>query len=99
MNDDDWQDDDFGDDEPISCPACGHSPTRSRHCGVCGGEGTRELQDAPEEWGEDIMAEENRLIGCRECDSTGIERWCPKCGADYWRAKRDKERSERKAKA
>ena len=21
---------------------------------------------------------------CRECGGTGIERWCPKCGADYW---------------
>ena len=32
---------------------------------------------------------------CRECAGTGIVRWCPKCGADYWLAERE---AKRKAK-
>lgn len=36
-------------------------------CDLCGGEGFRELQDAPDEWGEDCLSERNRLIPCKGC--------------------------------
>lgn len=36
-------------------------------CTLCGGEGFREYNDAPEEWGEDCPSEPNHLIPCREC--------------------------------
>lgn len=97
MFDDFGQDDEF-DDGNIACPACGHSPTRSRSCQICGGEGSREYNDAPEEWGEDCPSEANHLIECRECDSSGIERWCPKCSANYWLAKREADRKAKLAK-
>lgn len=36
-------------------------------CELCGGEGFREYNDAPDEWGEDCPSEINHLIPCRGC--------------------------------
>lgn len=36
-------------------------------CELCGGEGVREYEDAPDEWGEDCPSEPNHLIPCRGC--------------------------------
>lgn len=90
---DDW---DEIENDDLPCPACGHHETRSRTCGDCGGNGFREYLDAPEEWGEDCPSEENHPIDCRECSSTGIQRWCPKCGADYWVAQEQARRKSQR---
>lgn len=57
---DDW------DDVEFMCPI--------GECDLCGGDGVRELHDAPEEWGEDFCAEENRLITCPECEEIEKQR-------------------------
>lgn len=36
-------------------------------CDLCGGEGVREYNDAPDEWGEDCPSQVNHLIPCRGC--------------------------------
>jgi hypothetical protein len=79
--DDDVQIDD------LACPACGHHETRSQPCHEC--------DEAHEEvvCCDDLCVGSGRCIHgdgmapCRECSGTGIQRWCPKCAADYWRAK------------
>ena len=81
MADDDYESDD------LPCPACGHYETRSRRCNDC------------DEMHEEVVCCDDLCVGgghcihgdgmapCSECAGTGIVRWCPKCGADYWRAK------------
>jgi len=39
------------------------------------------------------------MAACPECNGTGIQRWCPKCGADYWHAQAKKRKDAAKAKA
>lgn len=65
--------------DDLACPACGHEPTHSRCCGECDDGYNDEYDDDPINFtpGES-------LIRCAECHGTGIERWCPQCGADYW---------------
>lgn len=41
-------------------------------CERCGGEGTLELRDCPELWGEDCFVEKNRLVMCPECNGRGF---------------------------
>jgi hypothetical protein len=81
MNDDYQLDD-------VPCPACGHSPTHSRGCSVldCEDGFIDDSHDDPINF-----APGEELTACHECSGTGIERWCPECGADYWRAKLAKE--------
>lgn len=69
--------------DDLPCPACGHHVTHSRHCsnfqcndGLCDMYDDDPINYAPGEW-----------ESCDECSGTGIERWCPNCGKDYWRAK------------
>lgn len=51
----DWEDDDCGNTETVTC-------------GMCGDDGWIMLSDAgPSEWGEDCFCEVDRLIECPEC--------------------------------
>lgn len=43
-------------------------------CELCGGEGFREYNDAPDEWGEDCPSLKNHLIPCRGCAELDIEK-------------------------
>lgn len=68
--------------DDLPCPACGHWPTRSRNCPNCD-EGWIDRYEEDPLWyspGEEEM--------CQECSGTGLQRWCPECGADYWQAAR-----------
>ncbi len=90
--------DDFDnvDVEDVPCPACGHSETRSRDCQEC------------DENNEVVVCCDDICVGtghcihgdgmaiCGNCWGTGIERWCPKCSANYWRAKSEAEKAETK---
>ena len=64
---DDYEIDDRG------CPRCGHGHTHSRKCtvGCDGGEIVED--DGLNQWPADH---------CDVCHGTGIEWWCPSCGAD-----------------
>jgi RecJ-like exonuclease len=62
-------------DDDCRCSNCGHSPIHFRTCQELGCE---------EGW-FDESEEEYCLPGtvmamCQECNGTGIEKWCPKCG-------------------
>lgn len=74
--------DDYDIDD-LPCPACGNEITHSMLCRECDDGWNDEYDDDPINFtpGESYMR-------CRECDGEGIQRWCPKCGADYWRARR-----------
>lgn len=69
------------DDTP--CPKCGNPNTHYRRCGNFGCEEgfIDEHDDDPINFapGEEFME-------CDECSGHGVERWCPKCGADFWRS-------------
>lgn len=60
------------------CLKCGHSPTHSRSCLECHGEGGFDCYDddpinfSP---GEEFET-------CEVCHGSGIEWWCPECGTD-----------------
>lgn len=73
--------DDYDIDFDTPCPACGHHTTHFRHCAECDSGFIDEHDDDPINFapGEEFTV-------CQECCGHGIERWCPKCGADYWRA-------------
>jgi hypothetical protein len=79
---DDYQYDD------CECPKCGHAPTHSRDSQNCDemNEVCVCIDDLCRGSGECIHGD--GMDPCPECAGTGIQRWCPKCGADYWRAKR-----------
>lgn len=66
------------DGNPGECPKCGLGAMYF-DCERCGGEEFMELADCPEEWGEDCMSEENRLIVCPECNGTGGHWYCQHC--------------------
>lgn len=76
MNTDDYQIDD------TPCPACGNPQTHHRQCAECE-DGVIDEHD-----GDPInFAPGEEMRTCEECSGQGVERWCPKCGADYWAAK------------
>lgn len=69
---------DFYEDDETACPKCGHCPTRYRDCDVINCEdGWIDLYEEDPTW-----ADEDDEAMCFECHGTGIQRWCPKCGAD-----------------
>jgi hypothetical protein len=78
-------DDELPDEDKVPCPACGNSTTLSRECTYSG------CQDGFEDLYEDDPINESpgTYITCVNCSGTSIERWCPKCGRDYWRAKKE----------
>lgn len=62
--------------DELSCPECGHYGTHSRRCSniECEGGGIDESD-------EDYMLPGSVIGLCDTCKGTGIERWCPGCGA------------------
>lgn len=68
--------------DDLPCPACGHEQTHSRRCGECDDGFHDEHDYDPVNY---ALGEE--YIECSECHGTTVQRWCPKCGADYWPAK------------
>lgn len=73
----------------IPCPACGNPETRSQRCRECE-DGFNDVYDD-----DPINESPGTLIPCPECKGETICRWCPKCGADYWLAKRSREAKRR----
>ena len=66
--DDDYE---YGDN---SCPKCGHYPTHWRRCSELDcNDGFIESNEV-DDFGE--------FYTCPTCKGTGIEAWCPNCGAD-----------------
>lgn len=60
------------------CPKCGHSPLHSRTCTNWCDKGYKdESEDDP----INFMPGE-AFTECEECRGTGLERWCPGCGAN-----------------
>lgn len=90
MNGDDWE---YSDCE---CPVCGHTPMHEQDCTACNEmhEECDCCDDICQGRGECIHGD--GMIPCRECQGTGIVRWCPKCGADYWLAKEEAEAKKEK---
>lgn len=60
------------------CLKCGHSPTHSRECSQCHGDGGFDCYD------EDPInfSPGEQIEPCEVCSESGIEHWCPECGAD-----------------
>ena len=73
------------------CPACGNPTTHERDCFEC--DENHEECDCCDDicQGSGHCIHGDGMTECRECHGTGIVRWCPKCGADYWAAKRKAE--------
>lgn len=67
---------DFEENYEDACPKCGHSPIRYRDC----------LNLCEDGWFDE--SEENYclpgtdMIPCNDCRGTGMETWCPACGAN-----------------
>ncbi len=67
--------------DDLPCPKCGNPFTHSRRCSAfdCEDGYIDDYHDDPINYapGEEYST-------CPECKGHGIERWCPKCGGDYW---------------
>lgn len=70
---------DYEVDYESSCSKCGHSPIHHRDCTnlFCEDGYIDESENDP----INFMPGES-LYGCEECRGTGIEVWCPNCGAN-----------------
>lgn len=70
---------DYEIDSDLDCPRCNHTPTHYRRCGVIGCDDGYfdEYDDDPINYGPG-----EALTRCSTCHGSGIERWCPSCGAD-----------------
>lgn len=68
--------DDYELDTDSCCPQCGHEPIHYRRCAGlhCDDGWIDETEFDPNEGDPHVR--------CEECHGTGIERWCPGCGAD-----------------
>ena len=69
---------DYEIDDEVSCPLCDHSPLHYRDCTNWCDDGYFDESD------DDAI---NYTPGesfreCEECHGTGVEWWCPKCGAN-----------------
>lgn len=71
-------DDDYDIEYGGQCPQCGHSPLHSRSCTNFCNEGYHDKADNDP---INFMPGEE-LTACEECKGTGLERWCPGCGAN-----------------
>lgn len=70
---DDWEYDES------ECPECGHYPTKFMRCSVTGcDDGWIDMH----EFDDPMLFDEGDVEMCRECNGTGIVRWCPNCGHD-----------------
>jgi len=76
-----WMDNDYELDD-VACPKCGHSPTHSRRCTQLGcNDGYIDMH----EHDDPLWYDEGEEEKCDECNGTGVEKWCPKCGFDLQR--------------
>ena len=63
----------------MECPKCGHAPTHTRECDVVGcDDGWIDLY----EYEDPINFSPGEVEKCCECNGTGYQHWCPKCGFD-----------------
>lgn len=63
--------------DDIECAKCGHHSTHSRRCSeITCEEGYIDESD------EDFLLPGTNMAQCETCKGSGIERWCPSCGAD-----------------
>lgn len=70
---------DYEIDSSISCPKCNHSPLHNRYClNFHCVDGRIDLHD---EDGINFMPGE-QYETCNDCKGTGVEWWCPGCGAE-----------------
>lgn len=62
----------------LPCPECGNPVTRWRDCGnfSCEDGFIFHCEEDP------LLYDEDDCEVCPECHGTGIEAWCPQCGAD-----------------
>lgn len=70
--------DDYEVDYELHCCECGHSPLHNRDCAEFDCEdGFREY------FFDDIeIPGMGDMVECEECRGTGVEWWCPNCGAN-----------------
>lgn len=84
--------DDYVEEDYLHCPACGHSPVRSRKCTHCKDGWLWGYDEDPTWYGPD------EFVPCDQCDGLGFHHWCPECGADLnlpkWRDAMDAQFSE-----
>lgn len=70
--------DDYEIDDECSCPKCGRNPIHRRDCTNFCNEGYfDESDDDPINFSPGESYEK-----CPECNGTGVEVWCPHCGAN-----------------
>lgn len=68
---------DYEIDFDTCCPKCEHDRIHFRHCiGISCNDGYIDIS------ADYYMTEGSMTIKCDECKGTGIERWCPSCGAE-----------------
>jgi len=64
------------DEEDFICPECGHEGTRSLTCTNWCDDGWHDESE------ENFSLPGTDLVMCEKCNGTGLERWCPRCGAN-----------------
>lgn len=61
------------------CPKCQHSPIHWRDCAnYCCEDGWIDMH----EYDDPLWYDNGDVEMCQECKGTGIEKWCPGCGAN-----------------
>lgn len=66
-------------DTDTSCPKCSHSPIHYRNCEQVGcDDGWIDMY----EYDDPLLFDPGESEPCSECRATGIEQWCPGCGAN-----------------
>ena len=69
---------DYEEDYEVYCPLCNYTPLHNRYCQEFGCE-----DGFVEKYFDDIEIEGmGDMVECEECHGTGVEWWCPKCGAN-----------------
>jgi hypothetical protein len=72
-----FDDYEISDDE--RCPKCNHSPIHWRRCQAIGcDDGWIDMH----EYDDPLWYDPGDLEMCEDCQGTGIEKWCPGCGAN-----------------
>ena len=73
------------------CPACGNPTTHSQDCFEC--DEANEVSVCCDDLCQEHCIHGDGMVACPKCNGTGIQRWCPKCGVDYWEAESQKART------
>lgn len=68
---------DYEIDDESTCPECGNEYIHYRTCNHCEDGFIDEYEDDAINY-----APHSEYRRCSECLGTGLEQWCPKCGAD-----------------